>query len=330
MTHHHDHAAGQHCSAEDNPPPGCPYAELPRIRPDALRIVLFLAVFAGSALLSAGVFDAAGLAGYAAVSGVAGLSVTLLLWKWIDRRPLDALGLTAHRGVPGELLRGALGALWLVSLASLPALVYHGSDLAFFPAGAGAAFRNLAVYGAALFLLGLNEEAAFRGYVLRNLLLMARPWIVVLAGSLVFAAFHATNPNITPIGALNIFLAGAFLSLTVFLWGSLWYAVAFHWVWNLFQGVVLSLPVSGLELGGFIAIPAGGPAWLTGGSFGPEGSVVTSVLLCAASFQVMRAARIDWNKGPEPPACARGEACPALPEEIRDAAARWKESAPSS
>ena len=62
--------------------------------------------------------------------------------------------------------------------------------------------------------------------------------------------------------------------------------------WNWAQGFLADLPVSGLEL---VDTPmlepvTTGPEWVTGGAFGPEGSLVTTGVLGLATLWIWHAA----------------------------------------
>ncbi len=109
-----------------------------------------------------------------------------------------------------------------------------------------------------------------------------------------FAALHADNPHTTPLALVNIGLAGAVLGWLFWSGGGLAGAWAFHALWN-FSLSALGLPVSGLALEtplvatGFAG--AGRPL-LSGGAFGPEGSLVnTAALALALAFLIRRSAR---------------------------------------
>ena len=58
---------------------------------------------------------------------------------------------------------------------------------------------------------------------------------------------------------------------------------------NLSLGGLLGLPVSGIEATGILSLPAGGPAWLTGGAFGPEGGLAATAMLLVACLALYRA-----------------------------------------
>ena len=123
----------------------------------------------------------------------------------------------------------------------------------------------------------------------------ARRWLVsgLLANagqSLVFASMHAVNPNVTPLALFNIGLAGAVLGWLYWSQGGLLAPWTFHALWN-FTLAALALPVSGMTMGrpvlatGFRG--AGLPA-LSGGAFGPEGSVLSTVTLAALLILLVR------------------------------------------
>jgi hypothetical protein len=62
---------------------------------------------------------------------------------------------------------------------------------------------------------------------------------------------------------------------------SLWFSTGLHFGWNLLEGPLLGLQVSGHELGGLHLLDATGPDWLSGGSFGPEGGLPATCVTVA-------------------------------------------------
>ena len=96
---------------------------------------------------------------------------------------------------------------------------------------------------------------------------------------MIFAVAHITNPNVTTAGIFNIALAGVFLSLAFFSPGGMWTAFGAHLGWNVTLAA-LAAPVSGLPFDiPYIDYHMGHPAWLTGGSFGPEGGLLATFAL---------------------------------------------------
>jgi membrane protease YdiL (CAAX protease family) len=142
--------------------------------------------------------------------------------------------------------------------------------------------------GAALSLPALSEEVMFRGLPLVLLAGVLGRWQAVVFTSVLFGLAHLWNPEATLLGLANITLAGILLGTVFFSPGGLWAAWGAHLGWNL-SLAALGAPVSGLPL----AIPlleyrSGGPAWLSGGAFGPEGGILASVATISAILIVSR------------------------------------------
>ncbi len=137
----------------------------------------------------------------------------------------------------------------------------------------------------------LAEELMFRGLPMAVAARVAgRGWAVLLL-SLLFAAAHLSNPNVTAAGIGNIAIAGIFLSLAFFSAGGMWTAFGAHLGWNATLAA-LAAPVSGLPFDiPYIDYRTGSPVWLTGGAFGPEGGLLATFALTAAVVLVAR-----WNR----------------------------------
>lgn len=112
--------------------------------------------------------------------------------------------------------------------------------------------------------------------------------------AVLFAVLHTGNPFVTPLALVNIGLAGAVIGWLFWSGGGLAGAWAFHALWN--WGLsALGLPVSGMALGTPLVatgFTGAGRALLSGGAFGPEGSVVTTLALAGLlAWLVARSAR---------------------------------------
>ena len=139
----------------------------------------------------------------------------------------------------------------------------------------------------------LAEEVIFRGVPLVVLSrVLGRPTALVLM-SVLFALAHITNPDVTARALGNITLAGILLSLAFYSPGGMWAAFGAHLGWNMTLAG-LGAPVSGLPFEvPFVDYSMGGPAWLTGGAFGPEGGLLSTVAITSAIVLAARWVRRD-------------------------------------
>jgi membrane protease YdiL (CAAX protease family) len=127
------------------------------------------------------------------------------------------------------------------------------------------------------------EELAFRGVPLVLLAAAFGRVPAVLLTAAAFAVLHGLNPSLTPLGLANIGLAGIFLAVAFWAPGGIWTAIGAHLGWNAVMAS-LDAPVSGLPFAmPFIDYAPGAPAWLTGGSFGPEGGVLATLTIAGAT-----------------------------------------------
>jgi membrane protease YdiL (CAAX protease family) len=188
--------------------------------------------------------------------------------------------------VMGLLLGSVPAALAMVLgvIAGGAAWVKDGGAATDFPGGV---LVTLALLAPA----ALAEEVMFRGVPLVVLArLMGRPAALVLL-SVLFSLAHLDNPDVTARAIGNVALAGILLSLAFYSPGGMWTAFGAHLGWN---GTLASLgaPVSGLPFDiPYIDYTMGGPSWLTGGRFGPEGGLLGTVAITAAIVVAARWAR---------------------------------------
>lgn len=122
---------------------------------------------------------------------------------------------------------------------------------------------------------GITEEIVCRGVLFRIVEEGLGTWAALVISALFFGAAHLGNPNATLWSAMAIAIeAGLLFGMLYNVTRSLWICMGLHAAWNIMQGSVYGISVSGIAQKGWIAPRISGPDWLTGGSFGAEASVV--------------------------------------------------------
>lgn len=94
-----------------------------------------------------------------------------------------------------------------------------------------------------------------------------------LLSSSMFSLAHSQNPGFGFLPCIGILSAGFFLCSLRVRWGIL-PSVSFHLSWNLCLEHLWGFPTSGLTGSSVFLSEPTGPSFLTGGDFGPEGSVI--------------------------------------------------------
>ncbi|WP_176787227.1 CPBP family intramembrane glutamic endopeptidase [Sphingomonas sp. NFR15] len=138
---------------------------------------------------------------------------------------------------------------------------------------------------------GLLEELLARLVIFRMLACAFRVRPALALSALIFGGAHLANPHASLISALAIAVeAGLMLAGFYLLTGRIWLSVGVHAGWNFAQGAIFGAPVSGMPSDGslFRSVPDGAFAsWITGGTFGPEGSAVAVAIGSSAFLATM-------------------------------------------
>jgi membrane protease YdiL (CAAX protease family) len=135
-------------------------------------------------------------------------------------------------------------------------------------------------WGVFFLCVGLFEEFTFRGYTLATLTGGVGFWPAAVFLSVLFGLVHMGNRGEAWVGALAAGLIGLWLALTVRRTGDLWLAIGFHLAFDWGETFLYSVPDSGTIMPGhLLSSHFHGARWLTGGSVGPEGSVLVFGLI---------------------------------------------------
>jgi hypothetical protein len=216
-----------------------------------------------------------------------------VMTRVFEHKPLGVVGLAFHPDWVKELCAGlGIGGIMMVAVGGAEALLglarFAGNP---FPARAELAF------GSGMFLVLLisatNEELAFRGYPFQKLVDSLGPPGAVAVSSAFFGLAHLGNPHHSWISTVNTMLVGIPFSIAYLRTRSLWMPVGMHFTWNYVQGFVFGFPVSGTTLSPtLLKVQVHGAAWLTGSDYGPEGGLLSTVVIVGAAVCLFLSTRI--------------------------------------
>ena len=219
-------------------------------------------------------------------------SVLLATWicaRFVERKPMTAFGL-ATRGMGRKLWIGALSGFLCLSLLIGVLDVFGAERLRGFSIHGSAIWHYAALWGLVFALVGISEELITRGYLLFTLTQGIGFWPAAILLSAIFAAGHLHNPGEQWIGITAAGLIGVMLAWSVWWTGSLWWAIGFHAAWDWAESYFYGVPDSGsVAEGHLLSSSARGAVWLSGGSTGPEGSIIVLPAVLLLVFIVWRA-----------------------------------------
>jgi membrane protease YdiL (CAAX protease family) len=203
-----------------------------------------------------------------------------LVMARLEQRSLADFGLPLRSAFGGNFWAGSL---WgMVSLTVLMIVLRLAGAFEFGSLSLhGSRILKYALYYGAFFLAtGITEEFLLRGYSLWVLAQGMSFWPAAALTSVLFGAVHSLNSGENIAGLLAAGLIGFLFCLTLRRTGSLWWAIGFHMAWDWGESFLYSVPDSGgVSPGHLLRSSIHGPAWLTGGPVGPEGSYLIFVLL---------------------------------------------------
>ncbi|GAA2143554.1 CPBP family intramembrane glutamic endopeptidase [Glycomyces algeriensis] len=197
--------------------------------------------------------------------------LAVIVYRWVVK-------LTERRQVAELAGPGAFGA---VSLGTLLGVAMFGAVIANIAFLGHYTVDGIGSPSGAIGLIGfmaaaaVTEELLFRGVLLRIIEGRFGTWIALASTSIVFGLIHLVNPNATLWGAIAIAIeAGGMLGAAYIATRSLWLPIGLHFGWNIAASAIFSTEVSGNGTPqGLLDAATSGPTLVSGGAFGPEGSI---------------------------------------------------------
>lgn len=229
------------------------------------------------------------------------IPVILMIFLWMyfyEKRPFSHLGFQKQNAVKLYFKGIVGGALMFCGVVGILALLNfvnweNGNPLLQGKTMMLPAFLLLIGF----IVQGATEEILCRGWLMPLLSSRYNLWIGILLSSSLFGLLHGLNQGVTVFAVVNIILVGIFFSLFALRQGSLWGACGLHSIWNWLQGNFFGFQVSGHDGGPtLLNLKEMGPDWITGGTFGPEGGLISTFIILIGIAIILYLNISDRNK----------------------------------
>jgi membrane protease YdiL (CAAX protease family) len=235
------------------------------------------------------------------IVSVLAFGATLSVWlsrKWWDKKTFRSLGLKWNRQALkdllfGFLLSGLMAGIFFGMLLAAGLLAFEDTSFQISNGSSDpfdfVSFMSVLTAGSlALILLehilvGYWEELVFRGYLFQNMIEGMGLTLAILISCILYGLIHAANPNAGLLSSL-IIVGFGFLRIYGYLSTKLlWLSIGMHIGWNFFQGPVFGFAASGHDSATLLNHRfLSEKEYLTGGAFGPEGSILILPILVGA------------------------------------------------
>jgi membrane protease YdiL (CAAX protease family) len=216
-----------------------------------------------------------------------------------ERGNLADIGLGWTAASRRNLSLGMLGGIGAALVVVVLPLALRGADLEPVP---NEHFRWPSLLFVSILLLfgAVGEEMLFRGYGFQVLVRGIGPFATILPVAVLFGFAHSQNLNFGPLALVNTILWGVVFGYAYLRSGDLWLPIGLHFGWN------WALPLLGVNLSGFTMDVTGyamhwkiGERW-SGGAYGPEGGLLTTVVAIGLFFYISKAPIQHQEASPPP------------------------------
>lgn len=228
------------------------------------------------------------------LSTVFGTITSVIYCRNIEVRPVSSMGIRKTSLIP-HYMTGLITGVSMMTAITLLSVVSGVNSISL--------CSNINIGIILLYLLGflvqgMSEEFIFRGYLMTTIGGYHSPVLAVGISAGAFAFAHAFNPGFGILPCINLVLFGIFAALYMICSGDIWGVCGIHSVWNFMQGNFYGISVSGTgdTESVFRTTQNTAYSWLSGGTFGIEGSIFTTMILSAGIAAVFFKLKKNQNK----------------------------------
>lgn len=225
------------------------------------------------------------MAGISLILTVIGIIAAIVYCRLIERRSLASMGISRAKCVRKYVFGAILGTMMFA--ASVGICVIAGAVRYI-----GSGVNNVLIFVlicVGWLIQGAEEEILCRGLLMGSLSTRMPLWGAVFINSAFFSVLHIFNNGFNLVVFVNLTLFGLFMSVLALRFDSIVPCCAVHSLWNLAQGNIFGLPVSGTSSGPSVwrlELLPNMELW-TGGTFGIEGGIGETIVFAVLTLVLM-------------------------------------------
>ena len=210
------------------------------------------------------------------------ISTYIYFFRKYEKRKIKEF---SSKGIAKYFLSGTLIGVVLQSLTMLVIALNGGFEIV-----SVNPISNVIIPFTIAFTVAVFEEILIRGIIFRIIEEKLGSYISLLISAIIFGALHLLNPNSTLISGLSVGIeAGLLLGAAYIYTRNLWFPIAIHFAWNFMQSGIFGAITSGNEkTSSLLTTKLTGNSFITGGEFGPEGTIQALIFCVLASIVLLQ------------------------------------------
>lgn len=213
-------------------------------------------------------------------------SIAVIIAYKIFYQKIENRGVTemSSKGIAKNLMFGTLIGVVLQSLTILVIYLNNGFHLVSVNPASFVIIPLTVAFTVAIF-----EEILLRGILFRIMEEKLGSYYALVTSAIIFGGLHLLNPNSSFTSAACVAIEGGILLGAAFIFSrNLWLPIAIHFAWNFMQSGIFGAITSGNEkTNSLLNTQMTGPTIITGGDFGPEGTIQATIFCLAATLIFM-------------------------------------------
>ena len=210
--------------------------------------------------------------------------ILLFFVKYFEKTTFDYFGFTKENNL--ESIKVGLG-LAILGVIGVVAILLLSNNI-FLSVSKDLKIGIIVTLIVLVLIQGFFEEIIFRGYLMTRLAVKKGKWLAIILSSIFYLVFHMSNSSTSKLDLINIFLISIVMSLLYWYFDNVLVVAVFHAFWNCISGVIFGFSISGIRVldSIFVVETISDKQILTGGSYGIEGSIITTVFFAILGLLV--------------------------------------------
>ena len=212
-----------------------------------------------------------------------------IFFRKIEKREVTEI---SAKGIAKNLILGILIGVVLQSLIVFVIYLNNG-----FHVVSVNPFKFIIIPLTVAFTVAIFEEILIRGIIFRIVEEKLGSYISLVLSAIIFGALHLVNPESSFTSAACVAVEGGLLLGAAYIYSrNLWLPIAIHFAWNFMQSGIFGAVTSGNEkTNSLLTTHITGPELITGGAFGPEGTI-QAIIFCLIATIVLMTLNAKRNK----------------------------------